>query len=68
MTVKELRNALKEFDDDMEVMTKKTEFFGNVAYINSIKQDSYASFGVDIPCVLLTDEYETENEEEGIDD
>lgn len=63
MTVRELRETLNNYPDDMEVMTKKTEFFGNVAYINSIKQDSYASFGVDIPCVLLTDEYETESEE-----
>lgn len=33
MTVKELREALSKFPDDMEVMTKKTELFGNVAYI-----------------------------------
>lgn len=64
MTVRELREILNNYPDDMEVMTKKTEFFGNVAYINSIKQDSYASFGVDIPCVLLTDEYEAESEDD----
>lgn len=63
MTVRELKETLNNYPDDMEVMTKKTEFFGNVAYINSIKQDSYVSFGVDIPCVLLTDEYEAESEE-----
>lgn len=38
MTVKELRDALKDFDDDIEVMTKKTEISGNVAYVNSVKK------------------------------
>lgn len=38
MTVKELRDILKDFDDDVEVMTKKTEIFGNVGYVNSIKK------------------------------
>lgn len=58
MTVKELREALSKFPDDMEVLTKKTEFLGNVAYVNSIKEDSYGFFGTDVPCVLLTDEFE----------
>ena len=58
MTVKELRDVLKDFDDDVEVMTKKTEFFGNVGYVNSVKTDGYGFFGVHVPCVLLTDEFE----------
>ena len=62
MTVKELRNNLEKFDDDVEVMTKKTEILGNVAYVNSVKKDSYGSLGIDIPCVLLTDEYKAESE------
>jgi len=62
MTVKELRDALKDFDDNAEVMTKKTEIFGNVAYVNSVKADSYMSVGVDVPCVLLTDEFKVESE------
>lgn len=57
MTVGQLKEALKGFADDVEVMTKKTEIFGNVAYVNNVVQDSYAFFGVDIPCVLLTDEF-----------
>ena len=60
MKVKELKEILNRFPDDMEVMTKKTELLGNVAYVNSVRQDSYQFFGVDIPCVLLTDEYEKE--------
>ena len=64
MTVKELREALSKFPDDMEVMTKKTEFFGNVASVNSIREDLYGFFGADVPCVLLTDEFEEESEVE----
>ena len=68
MNVKELREALSKFPDDMEVMTKKTEYFGNIAYIFSVRQDSYGSFGADIPCVLLTDESDEEDEEESEDE
>ena len=64
MTVKELREALSKFPDDMEVLTKKTELLGNVAYVNSIKEDSYGFFGTDVPCVLLTDEFEPQESEE----
>lgn len=64
MTVKELRDALKDFQDDVDVMTKKTEIFGNVGYINSVRKDSYGSLGIDVPCVLLTDEYEESEGEE----
>ena len=64
MIVKELREALSKFPDDMEVMTKKTEIFGNVAHIYSVRQDSYGFFGADIPCVLLTDEDDEEESEE----
>lgn len=62
MTVKDLREALNDYPDDMEVLTKKTEIFGNVAHVNSIKEDSYGFFGRSIPCVLLTDEFEPESE------
>lgn len=64
MTVKDLREALNDYLDDMEVLTKKTELFGNVACVNSVKEDSYSFFGVDVPCVLLTDEYEPQESEE----
>lgn len=64
MTVKQLKEALDTFDDDMEIMTKKTEIFGNVAHVNSVRKDSYGFFGASIPCVLLTDEFEPEESEE----
>ena len=62
MTVKELKIALNGFDDDIEVMTKKTEIFGNVGFVNSVRKDTYGFLGSDVPCVLLTDEY-AESEE-----
>lgn len=65
MTVKELRKALSDYPDDMEVLTKKTELFRNVAYVNSVKEDSYSIFGKDVPCVLLTDEFKPQAESEG---
>lgn len=64
MTVKELKSILDTFDDDLEVLTKKTEIFGNVAYVNNARKDSYGVFGHDVPCVLLTDEYYEDDEDE----
>ena len=46
----------------MEVLTKKAELFGNVAFINSVRSDVYAMFGIERECLLLTDE-EDESEE-----
>lgn len=64
MTVKELKIALNGFDDDLEIMTKKTEILGNVGYVNSVRKDSYIFLGYPCPCVLLTDE-DAENEGKG---
>lgn len=57
MKVKELIAKLEGFDQNAEVMTKKTEVLGNIGEVNSCRKDSYGFFGYDIPCVLLTDEY-----------
>lgn len=64
MTVKELIKNLKGCDPNAEVMTKKTELFGNVGYVNSIRNDSYGFFGTAVPCVLLSDEHEDSEMEE----
>ena len=64
MTIAELKKSLNKYPDDMKVMTKKTEILGNVGNVNSVRRDSYGFFGADIPCVLLTDEFE-EREDEG---
>ena len=63
MTVRELKKELEKYDDDMEVMTKKTEVFGTVGNIFSVRQDSYWFFGKEIPCVLFTDEIDEERED-----
>ena len=60
MKVKELIAQLQGFDPNAEVMTKKTEIFGNIGEVNRCRSDSYSFFGKAIPCVLLTDEYEEE--------
>ncbi len=64
MTVGELKEALQKFPDNMEVITKKEEGFGNAGEIFAVKLDSYSFFGKNIPCVLLTDSCEDGNEEE----
>ena len=63
MIVKELREALSKFPDDMEVLTKKTELLGNVGCIFSVRKSSYGFLGADIPCVLLIDEFEPQESE-----
>ena len=57
MTVKELRDTLSNYPDNMEVLTKQAMISGEVAYINSVMENSYRFYGMIIPCVLLTDEY-----------
>ena len=63
MKVKELIAQLKSFDPNAEVMTKKTEIFGNIGEVNSCQMSSYGFFGTAVPCVLLTDEMDGERRE-----
>ena len=63
MTVGELKKALSVYVDDTEVITKKTEIFGNVGYVHRVKVDAFAFFGRSIPCVLLTDDFEDDCED-----
>jgi len=56
MTVGELKEALNQFDDDLEVFTKKTEIVGNIGYVFNVKKDTYGFFGASLPCILLTDQ------------
>lgn len=65
MTVKELRNILKNFDDDLTVITKKVNpvFVGDVGVVNSVRKDTFCFMLFDLPCVLLTDELPEEKEE-----
>lgn len=61
MTVGELKEELNQYDDNLEVFTKKTELLGNIGYIFSVKKDTYGFFGADLPCILLTDQTEDDN-------
>lgn len=61
MTVRELKEALNQFDDDLEVFTKKTEIVGNIGYVFNVKKDTYGFFGASLPCILLTDQIEDDN-------
>jgi hypothetical protein len=61
MTVGELKEALNQYDDNLEVFTKKTDFVGNIGYIFNVKQDTYGFFGESLPCILLTDQIEDED-------
>ena len=61
ITVKELINILSKYPDDCIVMTKKTDL-GNVGYVHSVRKDTYGFFGADVPCVLLTDEFDVRGE------
>ena len=62
MTVGELKAKLNKFDDNLEVMTKKTEILGNVGYVFGVSQDTYGLFGADIHCVIISDESEIEDD------
>jgi hypothetical protein len=42
MKVGELKKALNQYDDNLEVFTKKTESVGNIGYICDVKKDTYA--------------------------
>ena len=62
MKLRELISLLEQHPDNMEVMTKKTEGLGNIGCVNSVKIDSYGFFGIDVPCILLSDEFEVVTE------
>lgn len=57
MTVGELITELNKYDKNMEVLTKQAMISGEVAYINSVMENSYRFYGMIMPCILLTDEY-----------
>lgn len=68
MKVKELRDKLAEFPDELEVFTKKTDIGGNCGLVGCVREDEYSRLGFISPCVLITDEFgyeesdmETEN-------
>lgn len=65
MKVKELMAMLEKYDGNTEVMTKKTNYCGNIGSIHSVREDSYGFFGKSISCIILSDEWEDDEEDEG---
>ena len=63
MTVAELIHDLEKYDKTLEVYTKKNEILGTVGEVWSTKVDTAARFGVDFPCILITDEYSEVDED-----
>ena len=61
MTVKELKNILDAFNDDLEVMTKKTELFGNIAYVNCLQMNLRHRWKVKIKKKSRLEESEVNN-------
>lgn len=59
MNVRELKNLLGKFDDDIEVLFKLRTSIGTVAHITNGYHDTYSFFGKEIPCLLLASEIPT---------
>ena len=38
-------------------MKKEAELFGNIGGSNSTRLDEYSTFGVLLPCVIISDKY-----------
>ena len=55
MTVKELKEILAQYPDELEVMTKKNNVCGNIGEIYNVNESSYGFFGKKIPCIILED-------------
>ena len=55
MTVKELKEILVQYPDELEIMTKKNDICGNIGEIHSVNKSSYGFFGKEIPCIILED-------------
>jgi hypothetical protein len=55
MKVKELIKELQQYDENLEIFTKKEELVGNIGEINKVQADEYAFFGKLFPCIILSD-------------
>ena len=63
--VGDLKEYLKDFDDDTEIFVKNTfNMCGNISALAEVKLDSYSSFGEITPCLILDTDQNVEIEEE----
>lgn len=64
MKVHELIAKLQQLPQDADVMTKKTDVVGNIGNVYSVQESTYGFFGASVPCVILTDEFLDEEDED----
>lgn len=54
LKVKDLKQALSDIDDDTEVYIENViNPVGNISELGMVELDTYASFGMELPCVIL---------------
>lgn len=63
MRVDKLKALLEPLDDSLEVFFRTVEpTLGTIAPADTVKTDTYLFFGVQVPCVLITNEDKEEPE------
>lgn len=69
MTVKRLKELLKDLPDDLEVHIRNSHnICGNIADLEQVEKSYYGFFGTPIPCIILNTEFtDKEVEETGLD-
>lgn len=63
MKVGELIKELSKYDENLDVMTKKNELFGNCGQAFYTYQGGYWFFGTYVHCVMISDGEITEREQ-----
>jgi hypothetical protein len=68
MTIKKLKEAIKDMPDDLDVFIRKNHITGNIEYAGVINMDTYGFFGKSVPCAIIeeadwSDPEEVEDEE-----
>lgn len=54
MRVKDLKETLKNIDDDTEVFIANSfNICGNISELCEVRKDNYGFFGSSVPCVIL---------------
>ena len=53
LKVKDLKKALENMDDDLEVYIRHQHLCGNITEAGECNKDTYGFFGKDIDCVII---------------
>jgi hypothetical protein len=62
MKVRELIKLLQSLPEDVEVFYRSHHQTGNIKSVDRIEEDTYGFFGKNIPCVILDQECENEDD------